>query len=119
MTKVSLRQLALGAAALGLGACAQDGLSGMTPAERNALIGGALGAAAGAAVADDDAAGALLGGAAGAAIGYYTGCREQDGCYVGGRRVSNERHYDERAGRYFYVDQQTGRTYWENGEYRG
>jgi outer membrane protein assembly factor BamB len=119
MRVATIRNLTVGAAALALSACAQDGFSSLSPSERNALIGAGVGAAAGAALADDDAAGALIGGAAGAALGYYTGCREQGGCFVGGRRVADERVYDSRAGRYYYVDQQTGRTYWENGEYRG
>ena len=29
-----------------------------------------------------------------------------------------ERYWDERARRYYYVDRQTGYTYWDNGEFR-
>lgn len=92
-----------------------------SPAQRNAAIGGAVGAAAGAAIADNDLQGALIGGALGAAVGYYTGCRQQGGCFVGGRQVASydDRVYDNRAGRYYYVDRSNGRTYWENGELRG
>ena len=92
-----------------------------SPAQRNAAIGGALGAAAGAAVADDDLEGALIGGALGAAVGYYTGCREQGGCFVGGKQVASRSDlvYDRYDHRYYYVDRATGRTYWENGEFRG
>ncbi len=107
-----------GIASLSLAACATDDWS---PSQRNAAIGGALGAAAGVAVNDDDVEGALIGGALGAAVGYYTGCREQGGCYVGGKQVANRTDmiYDERARRYYYVDRSTGRTYWDNGDYRG
>ena len=91
------------------------------PSQRNAAIGGALGAAAGAAIADDDLSGALIGGALGAAVGYYTGCQEQGGCFVGGKQVAqrSDMTYDRGAGRYYYVDRSSGRTYWENGDYRG
>ncbi|MDZ4761458.1 MAG: glycine zipper 2TM domain-containing protein [Alphaproteobacteria bacterium] len=103
---------------LSLAACAADGLS---PVQRNAAIGGAIGAAAGAAVNDDDLEGALIGGALGAAIGAYTGCREQGGCFVGGKQVANRNDlvYDSRAQRYYYMDRASGRTYWENGQLRG
>jgi hypothetical protein len=105
-------------ASLSLAACATDTWQ---PSERNAAIGGALGAAAGAAVADNDLEGALIGGALGAAIGYYTGCREQGGCFVGGKEVAsrNDLKYDRNDRRYYYVDRSSGRTYWENGEFRG
>ena len=72
-------------ASLSLAACETDSWS---PAQRNAAVGGAIGAAAGAAIADDDLSGALIGGALGAAVGYYTGCKEQGGCYVGGKEVA-------------------------------
>lgn len=46
--------------------------------QRNgAILGGLLGAAAGAAVADKDAKGALIGGLLGAATGSYVGCQKQ------------------------------------------
>ncbi|MBI1360896.1 MAG: hypothetical protein GC155_11515 [Alphaproteobacteria bacterium] len=104
-------------ASLSLAACA----SNPSPVERNAAIGGAIGAAAGAAVAKNDVQGALIGGAIGAGIGAYTGCREQGGCFVGGKQVASrsDLHYDNRADRYYYVDHANGRTYWQNGEYRG
>jgi hypothetical protein len=104
---------------LSLAACSTT--DDWSPAQRNAAIGGALGAAAGAAVSDDDLEGALIGGALGAAVGYYTGCREQGGCFVGGKQVANRGDlvYDRNDRRYYYVDRSTGRTYWENGELRG
>ena len=104
---------------LSLAACSTT--DSWDPSQRNAAIGGALGAAAGAAIADDDLSGALIGGALGAAVGYYTGCQEQGGCFVGGKQVDgrDDLVYDNRERRYYYVDRGTGRTYWENGEFRG
>jgi len=104
---------------LSLAAC--NTMDGWDPSQRNAAIGGALGAVAGAAVADDDLSGALIGGALGAAVGYYTGCQEQGGCFVGGKQVAarDEMIYDNNAQRYYYVDRSTGRTYWDNGQPRG
>ncbi len=103
---------------LSLAACQTNELD---PSQRNAAIGGAIGAAAGAALSDDDLEGALIGGALGAAVGYYTGCREQGGCFVGGKEVASRSDlmYDRDDRRYYYVDRSTGRTYWENGEFRG
>lgn len=94
------------------------GCQNATPAQRNAAIGTAVGAAAGAAVAGDEATGALVGGALGAGVGYYTGCRQQGGCFVGGEEVQSERRYDRRADRYYFVDPDTGNTYWANGDLR-
>src|SRR5690606_33955418 len=74
-------------ASLSLAACSS--MDSMDPSQRNAAIGGALGAAAGAALSDDDLSGALIGGALGAAVGYYTGCQEQGGCFVGGKQVAS------------------------------
>ena len=107
-----------GVASLSLAACETDNWS---PAQRNAAVGGAIGAAAGAAVAKNDVEGALIGGALGAAIGYYTGCKEQGGCYVGGKEVANRSDliYDRNDRRYYFVDRSSGRTYWENGDFRG
>lgn len=106
------------AASLSLAAC--NTMDSWDPSQRNAAIGGALGAAAGAALSDDDLEGALIGGALGAAVGYYTGCQEQGGCFVGGERVADRSDliYDNSAGRYYYVDRNTGRTYWDNGQPR-
>lgn len=108
-----------GVASLSMAACSS--MNSWDPSQRNAAIGGALGAAAGAAVADDDLSGALIGGALGAAVGYYTGCQEQGGCFVGGKQVASRSDliYDSGARRYYYVDRSTGRTYWENGDFRG
>ena len=104
---------------LSLAACSS--MDSLYPSQRNAVIGGGLGALAGAAISDDDVSGALIGGALGAAVGYYTGCQEQGGCFVGGKQVANRSDlvYDQNRRRYYYVDRNSGRTYWENGEVRG
>jgi hypothetical protein len=117
MTKLKLTFCAA-ISSLSLAACQTDEWS---PAERNAAIGAGLGAVAGAAISDDDTEGALIGGALGAAIGYYTGCREQGGCFVGGKQVADRSDlvYDRNQRRYYYVDRSNGRTYWENGDFRG
>jgi hypothetical protein len=82
---------------------------------------GSLAAPSAPPIADNDLEGALIGGALGAAVGYYTGCREQGGCFVGGKQVASrsDLQYDRNDRRYFYVDRASGRTYWENGEFRG
>jgi hypothetical protein len=110
----AIASLIAGASALAL----VTGCAGMPPSQRNAAVGGALGAAAGAAVSDDDTTGALIGGALGAAAGYYTGCREQGGCYIGGQQVASQRQFDAQAGRYYFRDPNTGATYWEDGRLR-
>jgi hypothetical protein len=96
-------------------ACANQS---MTPAQRNTGIGAAVGAAAGAAVAEDETTGAVIGGLAGAAIGAYTGCRQQGGCFVGGREVEADRQYEASTGRYYFYDQASGNTYYANGDLR-
>ena len=109
----TLIYLSAAASALTLTAC-----QNASAPQRNAAIGTAVGAAAGAAVAGDEATGALVGGALGAGAGYYTGCRQQGGCYIGGNEVQSERRYDQRADRYYFTDPDTGRTYWANGDLR-
>jgi len=55
----------------------------------------------------------LVGGALGAAAGAYKGCHDQGGC--GAAPSSRRQYYDERAGRYYYYDPANARYYWENG----
>ena len=87
--------------------------------------------------------GALLGGVAGAVIGNNTGSGDAgQGAAIGaatgaiaggviGSQKDNDRRsvdtgprgeplvYDNYARRYYYVDRNSGRTYWANGDYRG
>lgn len=103
-------------------ACAQQGGYGYNndPRTQRAVTGGAIGAAGGAAlgaaIADDDLEGALVGGALGAAVGAGIGAATTPT----NRTAPNggTMYYDQRADRYFYVDERTGRTYWENGQLR-
>lgn len=95
------------ASMLALTACA-----GMTPSERNAAIGAGVGAAAGGLIGDD-AGSAALGAVVGGAAGWYLGCRQEGRCGA----VDNRRaHYDQRTGRYYFQDPQSGRYFYENGE---
>lgn len=85
-----------------------------------AAIGGAVGAGAGALVADDDLEGALIGGAIGAAVGAGVGAAtapqdRQTRVGPNGQQL----YYDSRANAWYYVDPRDGRTYWENGTFRG
>ena len=52
---------------------------------------------------------------------FVRGCQEQGGCFVGGKQVASRSDlvYDQNGRRYYYVDRNSGRTYWENGEFRG
>lgn len=54
-------------------------VAGCTATERGAVIGGATGAAVGAAVADDTATGAIVGGAVGATAGALIGRASEPG----------------------------------------
>jgi uncharacterized protein YcfJ len=94
------------AAMLAVTAC-----TSMTPSEQGAVSGAAIGGIAGAVLGDDEAAvaGAVVGGAA----GWYLGCRQEGRC----GNVDNRRERrDDRTGRYYFYDQQSGRYFYENGE---
>ncbi|PQA88950.1 hypothetical protein [Hyphococcus luteus] len=60
---------------------------------------------------------AAYGAAAGAVGGAITGCERSNECWNRARN-GDRRYYDQRAGRYYYVDPQYGDTWWENGEFR-
>jgi hypothetical protein len=89
--------------------------------ERNAAGGAALGALAGAVIGNNvgggsAGTGAAIGAVVGGSAGAYKGCREDGGC---GAEAPNRRQYfDERAGRYYFIDPATKRTYWEDGSPR-
>lgn len=96
--------------------------------ERGAAKGAAVGAVAGAIignnVGDGDAErgaiiGGVLGGAAGAAKGRNEDIRTGEGTRLREPARGQELFFDRSAGRYYYVDERTGRTYWQNGELRG
>ncbi len=112
---MNIRMIVVSVAATALAACTTTG-----NVERNAAGGAAIGALAGAAignnVGDGDAqTGALVGGALGAAAGAYRGYSQDQ---RGQQAAQGQRYYDQRADRYYYIDPQTGRTFWENGQPR-
>lgn len=110
------------AAVLMLGACTTTG-----NVERNAAIGAGLGAVTGAIIGNnvgsgDAETGAIIGGVIGAAGGAYSG-REKDramGEPTQMRRSANGQplQYDSYAGRYYFRDPASQRTYWQNGTLR-
>lgn len=109
------------AAALLMGACTSTG-NIERGAATGAVLGGAAGAIIGNNVGDGDAEtgaaiGAVVGGASGAYAGREADKRNNSQYQTGpnGERLV----YDTRANRYYYVDAQTGRTYWANREFRG
>ncbi|MDZ4762837.1 MAG: glycine zipper domain-containing protein [Alphaproteobacteria bacterium] len=115
--------MAVAAAATGMAACTATGNT-----ERGALGGAALGAAAGAIIGNntgsgDAGTGAAIGAAVGAAGGAYAGNQKDrtqtaSGQYQRGPN-GEQLVFDRQANRYYYVDRQSGRTYWANGEFRG
>ncbi|ANP45875.1 glycine zipper family protein [Candidatus Viadribacter manganicus] len=99
-------------ALLSISALAMTACAGMSPSERNAATGAAVGGVAGALIGGD-AGSAAIGALAGGGVGWYLGCREEGRCgAVNNRRQS----YDQRSGRYYFRDQQSGRYFYENGE---
>ena len=99
-----------------LGACTTSGT-----AERNALYGGAAGAAAGAiagqVISGSPGKGALIGAGVGVVGGAIVGCSIADDCFGRARNGSKAR-YDDRANRSYYTDPKTGDTWWDNGDLR-
>ena len=113
--------IAAGAMLLAAGACTQTG-NVERGAATGAVLGGAAGAIIGNNVGDGDAAtGAAIGAAVGGASGAYAGHqkdKQNSSQYQTGPH-GEPLKYDSRYNRYYYVDAQTGRTYWANGEFRG
>ena len=105
-------------------AAALTGCAGYENTARNSAIGAAAGAAAGAAIGNntgsgDAETGALIGAAVGAAGGAAVGCEQDGRCpWDRGRAAHSDLRYDQRAGRYFYVNRGDGCTYWRNGARR-
>jgi uncharacterized protein YcfJ len=111
------------ALALGAAACTQTGNT-----ERGAVTGAVLGGAAGAIIGNntgsgDAGQGAAIGAATGAIAGGVAGAASDrnnppPGQYSTGPN-GEQLIYDREYNRYYYVDRRSGRTYWENGQYRG
>ena len=106
--------------ALGMGACTQTGNT-----ERGAVTGALLGGAAGAIIGNntgsgDAGQGAAIGAATGAIAGGVAGAASDRNNPSAGTGPNGEQLvYDREYNRYYYVDRRSGRTYWENGQYRG
>lgn len=119
--KTSQKFLALCAAAT-LGACTTTG-----NIEKNSAIGAAGGAIAGAVIGNnvgkgDAKTGAIIGGIAGAAGGAAVG-RQKDTSSGEGTALKKSAdgqrmYFDQSKKRYYFVDEDTGRTYWQNGALR-
>ena len=103
-------------AGLSMSACASNRIS---TAERDAAVTAAATSSANAAIVAKDAAAADA--SAAAVAGYYTGCRNDGGCFVSGKRVAGRDAlaFDNQAGRYYFTDPDTRKTYWEDGQNRG
>lgn len=129
---MALKYILPAAMVVSLSACASvdDRIDRMDNAERGATVGALGGAAAGAAIAGrgNRTEGALIGAGVGAAGGYVLGNeKDKDDArqYGYNRDISSapfyrdeNRFYDSQAGRYYYRDPATGRTYFANGEPR-
>lgn len=110
------------AAGMILSACTTTGNT-----EKKAAIGAAAGAVTGAIVGnnvgDGDAkTGAIIGGVIGAAGGAYAG-HEQDKDMGEDTILKQPAQgqtliYDEQAGKYYFVDEMTRKTYWRDGTLR-
>lgn len=95
--------------------------------EKNTAIGTAAGAAAGAVIGNnvgkgDAKTGAIIGGIVGAAGGAYTGRQKDEnsgeGTHLKTPAAGQRLYYDQSAARYYFIDEETGRTYWKNGQIR-
>ena len=105
-------------AALGAAACTSTGNT-----ERGAVGGALLGGVAGAVIGNntgsgDAGQGAAIGAATGAIAGGVVGSQQDRNSPQAGPR-GEPLVYDSYARRYYYVDRNSGRTYWSNGDYRG
>lgn len=106
-------------AALGAAACTSSGNT-----ERGAVTGALLGGAAGAIIGNntgsgDAGQGAAIGAATGAIAGGVAGSQSDRNTSAQTGPRGEPLIYDSYARRYYYVDRNSGRTYWSNGEYRG
>ena len=119
-----MKYAAIAVAGIALAALSACTSSGNT--ERGAVTGAVLGGAAGAIIGNNTGSGnagqgAAIGAATGAIAGGVLGASkdrkqaEKDRTGPNGEPLV----YDSRANRYYFVDRRSGRTYWDNGEYRG
>ena len=92
--------------------------------ERGAVTGALLGGAAGAIIGNntgsgDAGQGAAIGAATGAIAGGVAGAQADRNTNAQVGPNGEPLLYDSYARRYYYVDRNSGRTYWANGDYRG
>jgi hypothetical protein len=103
-------------------ACASNGAPGQYgTTTQDAAIGAAVGAAAGAVLAGEGnrTGGAVIGGVLGGAAGAAYGCSRDHVCPWSDKNPNQSQlYYDNQAHRRYFVDNQTGDTYWESGEFR-
>lgn len=94
--------------------------------ERNAALGAGIGAVAGAVIGNnfgggDASTGAAIGAAVGGTAGAARGYEKDQEIYedrIRAAETRQKRYYDSSADRYYYFDQETGKTYWTNGQVR-
>lgn len=116
------KMITVSAVGLAMTACTTTGNT-----EKGATIGAAAGAVAGAIIGNntgsgDASTGAAIGAVVGGAGGAYAGSQKDKTVGEPTRfrqsAQGQELTYDRQAGRYYYVDRNTGRTYWQNGSVR-
>lgn len=96
--------------------------------ERNAAIGALGGAVAGAIIGNntgsgDAKTGATIGAVVGGAGGAYSGAQKDKAMgeptrvrtHANGQKL----YYDAGVGRYYFIDERTGKSYYQNGQLRG
>jgi len=95
--------------------------------ERGAIIGAASGAVIGAVIGNntgsgDASTGATIGAVVGGAGGAYAGSQKDrtvgEPTRIRQSAQGQELIYDRQAGRYYFTDRNTGRTYWQDGSIR-
>jgi len=120
-----LKRMTLTAATIGLISLSACTTTGNT--ERGAAIGAAAGAVAGAVIGNntgsgDASTGAAIGAVIGGAGGAYAGSQKDktagEPTRIRQSAEGQELIYERQAGRYYFVDRNTGRTYWQDGAIR-
>lgn len=112
--------LTVAAGALLLPACTTTGNT-----ERGAVTGAAAGAVIGAIIGNntgsgDASTGAAIGAVVGGAGGAYAGAQKDKNTEVRRRHTNGATlFFDDNTGRYFWIDGKTGKSYYENGDFRG
>lgn len=117
-----IKLTSLGLASVAFAACTTTG-----NVEKNAAAGAVIGGVAGAVIGNNTGnsnakEGALIGAGVGAAAGAYKGKRDDDAIGANsGFKASldkSTRYYDDRTNRYYYYENGTSRTFYENGQLR-